>query len=382
VIAAETLPIPRTRPAEAARVEGAKRYFFGPVRDFLLLGGSSLFLLPLALLLPNSSRDAVWLLTALVALVINHPHFANSYQLFYRDFRDRASSPDRSRGLRYRYLFAGIALPVLLAGFLALCLALGDFRTLGIAANAMTFFVGWHYVKQGYGMLIVDGVLKRNFFRENEKKVLTVNAYAVWALAWISANTYGSDVSIWGIDYYLLSLPQPFLYTAAGVAALTSALAAFVLLSRFRAGQGLPLNGLVAYLITLYLWMVFVRIDPIWLLIVPALHSLQYLTVVWRYESNRQKALSTSSPPSEPSQRPPRRNRRLTLFIVWGILLGILGFWLVPGLLHVVLPVSAAPAESSAFLFVFWIFINVHHYFIDNVIWRSDNPEVKQYLFS
>jgi hypothetical protein len=382
LIAAETLPVTRTLPAEAARPATAKRYFFGPVRDFLLLGGSSLFLLPLALLLPNSSRDAVWVVTALVALVINHPHFANSYQLFYRDFRDRASSPIRPRGLRYRYLFAGIAVPVLLAGFLALCITIGDFRTLGVAANVMSFFVGWHYVKQGYGMLIVDSVLKRNFFRENEKKVFTINAYAVWALAWISANTYGSDVSIWGIDYYLLSLPQAVLYAAAGVATVTSALTAFVLFNRFRAGQRLPVNGLVAYLVTLYLWMVFVRIDPIWLLIVPALHSLQYLTVVWRYESNHQRALSMSSPPPERSQRPPRRNRRLTLFVAWGILLGILGFWLVPGVLHVALPVAAAPAESSAFLFVFWIFINVHHYFIDNVIWRSDNPEVKQYLFS
>jgi hypothetical protein len=28
-----------------------------------------------------------------------------------------------------------------------------------------------------------------------------------------------------------------------------------------------------------------------------------------------------------------------------------------------------------------WIFINVHHYFIDNVLWRQGNPKVKQFLF-
>ena len=33
------------------------------------------------------------------------------------------------------------------------------------------------------------------------------------------------------------------------------------------------------------------------------------------------------------------------------------------------------------FLFVFWIFINVHHYFLDNVMWRRENPDTKKYLF-
>jgi len=30
---------------------------------------------------------------------------------------------------------------------------------------------------------------------------------------------------------------------------------------------------------------------------------------------------------------------------------------------------------------VFWTFINVHHYVIDNVIWRADNPETRAHLF-
>jgi len=27
------------------------------------------------------------------------------------------------------------------------------------------------------------------------------------------------------------------------------------------------------------------------------------------------------------------------------------------------------------------VFVNVHHYFTDNVIWRSQNPETRRYLF-
>jgi hypothetical protein len=33
------------------------------------------------------------------------------------------------------------------------------------------------------------------------------------------------------------------------------------------------------------------------------------------------------------------------------------------------------------FLFVFWICINVHHYFLDNVMWRRENPDTRKYLF-
>jgi hypothetical protein len=30
---------------------------------------------------------------------------------------------------------------------------------------------------------------------------------------------------------------------------------------------------------------------------------------------------------------------------------------------------------------MFYIFINVHHYFLDNVMWRRGNPDVQQYIF-
>jgi hypothetical protein len=28
------------------------------------------------------------------------------------------------------------------------------------------------------------------------------------------------------------------------------------------------------------------------------------------------------------------------------------------------------------------MWINIHHYFIDNVIWRRDNEDVRKYLFA
>ena len=38
--------------------------------------------------------------------------------------------------------------------------------------------------------------------------------------------------------------------------------------------------------------------------------------------------------------------------------------------------------ESAVFVFIFVMWINIHHYFIDNVIWRRDNEDVRKYLFA
>ena len=37
---------------------------------------------------------------------------------------------------------------------------------------------------------------------------------------------------------------------------------------------------------------------------------------------------------------------------------------------------------ATMFMFMFWIFINLHHYFLDNVIWRRENPETGKFLFA
>ena len=38
-------------------------------------------------------------------------------------------------------------------------------------------------------------------------------------------------------------------------------------------------------------------------------------------------------------------------------------------------------AFGFLFLFTVWIFINVHHYFLDSVMWRRENPDTRLYLF-
>ena len=140
----------------------------------------------------------------------------------------------------------------------------------------------------------------------------------------------------------------------------------------------------MAYVASLYLWILIARINPLWLLIVPALHSLQYLAVVWRYQTNVERDsfdAESDPPPKALSFLGPLYRFRLLGFIVGGTALGYLGFWLIPSALTALIPYDRQVLGSSLFFFIVLIFINVHHYFLDNVMWRRGNPEVSRYLF-
>jgi hypothetical protein len=152
-----------------------------------------------------------------------------------------------------------------------------------------------------------------------------------------------------------------------------------------KSGGALPYNGVMAYGLSLYLWLLFSRFHPLFMFVIPALHSLQYLIVVWRFESNYEKARpdAQQAPNVRLIGRWIGRNYRLSFgaFVFLGLLLGFFGFWFAPMVLQIAVPYDHEVFGASLFLFVFWIFINVHHYFLDNVMWRRENPDVQRFLF-
>jgi len=156
-----------------------------------------------------------------------------------------------------------------------------------------------------------------------------------------------------------------------------------VLAMRFRESKGaLPWNGIVAYLTTIYLWVIFVRINPLFLAIIPTFHSLQYLAVVWRYQLNAGAKSNGSTGSFLSGFWPTGVLPNLAMFIGIGTFLGFLGFMGLPRFLDAIFPYDKHLYGPSLFLFAFYIFINVHHYFLDNVMWRRGNPDVVQHIFS
>lgn len=379
--------------ADTVAGEGAdreNRYLFGPIADFICLGGGSLILLPIILVLPLGQYEAsISQGVALLAFFINYPHFANSYQIFYRNFIGKAFGRDYDALLRARYINAGIIIPVALVLFFVVSVTSGNVRILGFAANLMFLTVGWHYVKQGYGILMVDSVLKQQFFPDADKRMLRANGYVVWFLSWLLGNTALNRLEMLTIHYYTFEAPAILLSLVSAAAVLTGVITLWVIVRRWRANGGsLPYNGIFAYIASLYFWiLVFdLGLSPIWLALIPALHSLQYLEVVWRYQIGYERDRPGANEPLfgflPQSSANKKYQMNMVLFVVLGVVLGALGFWAIPIFLKVVVVYDTEIFGTRMFMFIFFIFINVHHYFLDNVIWRRGNPDMQRYLFN
>src|SRR5262245_24047421 len=103
---------------QAGTTSRVNRAFLTPMFDFLFLGGGSLLLAPFLIWAVPDEMDAKALLfSILLTNVLNHPHFANSYQIFYRTFGAIVWDPNSDRKLRARYLWAGVGAPILIAAF-------------------------------------------------------------------------------------------------------------------------------------------------------------------------------------------------------------------------------------------------------------------------
>lgn len=363
------------------------RYFFSPWVDFMALGGGSLVaLLAIAIFLPKAAHLHFIGFTLVLANFINHPHFAHSYQMFYSNYVGKLRNVDYAKSLRLGYLFAGVLVPSLLAVFFAVTYFSGNYVVMGLAVNLMAFLVGWHYVKQGYGILMADSVLKSSFFSLKEKNILLVNAYACWFFTWAYANQVVREKQLFNLYYYTFEAPDYLIYVLLAVFVITSLMVAYMLCSRLIQGKGLPFNGVVAYCVALYMWLVFININPLFIFIVPAFHSLQYLVVVWRYRINyaKSKQIEKNTLVKLPLGRFFKSyvHYQMTIFVFTGMLLGYFAFFGLPYFLGDVIDYDRLIWDSSVFIVIFWVFINVHHYFIDSVIWRKNNKDVFQHLFA
>lgn len=361
-------------------------YILGPFLDFLLLGGgSAVAMAALWLFMPSTGSAVLASVMLWLANVINHPHFGHSYQIFYRDFRAKAFGNSYSHGLRTRYIVAGIAVPIVLGAILLGSLLFDVPQLLKFGINLMVFFTGWHYVKQGYGILMLESAIKRCFFDAAEKKILLVNAYVVWALAWILLNRDVIERDMFGLKAYAFPMPDIVLHVTVAAAIIASGAVLFMLGRRIVNRQKIAWNGVVAYVVSLYIWLMAPRLSPMMILVIPAMHSLQYLAVVWRYQFNREKAEESMHGADsrifgfKTAMRP--MLARFVSFLIVGAILGFLGFWGVPFLLDLLQPYDPARFGGFAFMAIFWIFINIHHYFLDNVMWRRENTDMKKYLF-
>ena len=193
-----------------------------PVVEFLLTGGGTLALFPLAWACrAGLGLDAAELWVGMLAFhaasLINDPHFAVTYLLFYRNVRGKALGNTFVPRQRVRYWVAGLLVPLLLAVAVGSALATQSAYAMGLMIQLMFLLVGWHYVKQGFGVLVVLSARRGVRYSTLERTVLLGHCYAGWAYAWASPSDAGTKSVVQGVFYTSFAHP-PGLELVTGIA--------------------------------------------------------------------------------------------------------------------------------------------------------------------
>ena len=361
--------------------------------DFWLLGGASI-LVWLVMIGVQGFRTS-WAIdqhfknltytAASLSLLINYPHFLIGYKLAYR----------RGRAFVTSHAWQLLIVPALLVATFALAFIwydppvgtasvvpsvagasqvfsgprLGDLLFTAVF-NFMMLTVGWHYTKQVFGCMMVyshfDGYQLTQPQRDLTKRALLT----IWVMTFVHTNIGGTANVFSQFKYYSFDLPD----IAAPLSELL-VLGGLVLVvykvfyANYRERGAVPsLNMLVPFIALYVWWMPQTRQYEFYFLLTPLFHSLQYLAFVYKMEDTRLKS-------------GPNREVRATAVVAGIVLAGWLAFEFVPNTLDNAVGTFAA-WKMFFFFTAAMLFINIHHYFIDNVLWRFRDPEVRAYLLA
>lgn len=455
-----TPTIPQVRPAFVWRILGLfvrqPGSLASPAADVLMAGGASLLLFAILKLTVPKTADTSALAAALyyAAFLVNYPHFAASYQLLYADAGKDFFSYAKHPWFTLKLWWAGVVVPLLLIGYLGYAMLQPTTAEVGYLVNAMYFFVGWHYVKQIFGCVIVLSTVKKVFYTRFERWCILAPLYSLWLLNYAAANRNGDTYLFAGMPYSHLALPDTVIMFLSLAFVVTSLGMCGMWYVRLIQRKPMPPVSAVAAILSIYVWFTPVHNTPSFLLIIPLFHSLQYLLFVLAYKSNETLGASPASAKRilagasgaflvVPAlviavgaalhatgnleegmvavygmimtvsttlwmrtlafagglilallllQRLSRKSSawKFWRFLTHMLLLGAVVFSIAPTALDILASNKLLPTPlvynstvlgSSFYLFAFFVFVNIHHYFIDNVLWRRDNPHVREHLF-
>lgn len=331
--------------------------------------GIGLFFLIKILTDQQPSTNAGWFVFYL-SFAVNFPHFLASYQLLYGDFRS-------SWAKNYRYLAASVIVPITLAAIIGYALYQSSAVLLELLVQSMFFFVGWHYVKQSFGIFIAcssyDGIRFNSLERQSVKFFL----FSLWGLSWIGSNRYNNTNQFEGVAYQALQIPETFLHVNYGVTFILASICLYLAYKKYiREGQICSLSSATAVII-MAIWYVPGLYNPTYFMLIPFFHSLQYLYFVFLFKTQEGRSMY----PEANSEHRAGFLMHTVGFYVLATLLGALSMYWIPYLLDQNPALKTGLPNMQSYMFAALIFINIHHYFIDHAIWRHDNETMKKFVF-
>lgn len=334
------------------------RALFSPVIDFMMIGGLAIFAYFVACGIGDLYRGLnipwwMWLL----AFFVNGPHFLISYEIFYGAHGRRVlSSP--------RFIFAGIFVPLALLLSIAVGFAFEMKEIFVFLLYAMFFTVGWHYIKQAYGCFIVYSAGQQVYFDKGEQRLIKFALYPLWWASFAGVLAKIGVGNYYGLRFKYTGLLADYSWLLNGLAVVGLVFLVFVLVRRGVMRK--PLPGLIALtpLLAIYIWLWAPLKSEAYFYMIPFFHSLQYLLFSGAFTRSKVE----------------ESGRGWGGYVLWwggAFVLAAVSFHFAPNGLDS-LGLHDGGLSSQLFMLSFLLFINIHHYFIDNVIWRGDNPEVRR----
>ncbi len=384
------------------------RSIVGRSLDFWCLGGASIVLWAVMVTgqlvraqLPLIQEHflQVGMVTAILSIFCNYPHFVISYRFGY----------GRGPGFVLKHWFSLIFVPLSLAALYGVAYfeyyaRIGDWRSvalvnrvfsalqlsfrLGTLPNlgtellslsiwVMYLTVGWHYSKQVFGCLMVYAKFDGYPLSLGQRSLLKYALFSVAFFNFFYLSVYATQGStdpmiqayFFNVPLVALGLPEILIPITGSLVALFTGLVVWrVGIGNWRAhGKRPSLNFLITFASYYIWWIPIVRQPEFYFMVVPFFHSLQYLPFAYRMEIPKV-----------------RRDRwfqaNVSLRVALLIFAGFAAFELVPSLLDTGLRTSWM-LDGPFFMIAFLVFINVHHFFIDSVVWKLEQPEVRASLF-
>lgn len=326
-------------------------YFVSPVVDLLAMGGLSLLCFPLLVFAPLSDTMVEW---GVISLwwVVNWPHFsATSYRLY------------RSRDNLEQYPVTAYAIPVLVA----VATAASFLSPASVAPSFIKLVVIWsiyHFGGQTLGLTLLYARRAGIAVGSLERHALQIFLFTTF-MARVAWDETGTGVrEYFGIQHARLGLPA---IVGDGLFVVAVAAGAFFLVRLFasaaRAKRDLPPIVLLPA-ITYFVWFVPGRRVAYFYAFVPLFHSIQYLLVAWAMQLKERM---------QTEQIPPSVGYVVRESLRWGainVVGGALLFFALPRL-------CSLSGATNAFSFaVVASAVQLHHFFVDGVIWKLKNPNV------
>ncbi len=329
-----------------------------PFLDILCVGGLSVLLFVPVIFLSGQSYSNVLLPEILLAAtLLNGAHFMASYRLLY-------SSRENVRRYKWASLYVPTAL-VLYCFFAVHMVSLSQSNVFIVNAFMIfvAFYLALHYTGQAWGMMASFAYLEGIKIGAKEHKIFKfcLKTLLVWQVIW----------SINRIEYlpqnYKELLPSLNLLShIALLATLPLGIYAFYLLYK-KTSRVPPLRVTLPFF-CLYVWYALMNKIPEAIVGVQVAHALQYLSFPARVEINRFER----SGPVDSSAR--YKHLGTYAFVLLGSAYLVFILW--PQI------VKGVDPQLSGLVQLLILSINVHHFFIDGVVWKLQNPIVRDDIFA